>query len=106
MVFFLFVNFSGYPFRHTQSQKPPFLSPTVDKNSHASRSHFGDFLLDAIRSSKTVAAIKGIKVTFIPKEVVDVREELNCRGKVVSHIVTMKDGGEGGGGGRGGGGCG
>jgi uncharacterized NAD(P)/FAD-binding protein YdhS len=52
----------------------PDLAPEVDEKGHLPRSTFGLFLRDVISSTRTNAAIKGIKVDFLAVEVTGIRE--------------------------------
>lgn len=69
-----------------QSRKHNQDAPALNTSSHLSRSAFGEFLQDAIRTACNMAAIKGIRVNLIPHEATGIREDEDGR----SHI-TWKD---------------
>lgn len=46
----------------------------VEDKGHLPRALFGEFLVDAVRTARTIAAIKGIALELIPAEVTDLKE--------------------------------
>jgi len=50
------------------------IAADLDPKGHLPRSVFGAFLKDTVETAKTMAAVKGIALTFVPAEVTAIRE--------------------------------
>ena len=72
----------------SQKHKPD--APALNPSGHLSRSAFGDFLQDAIRTACNMAAIKGIRVNLIPHAATGVHEDEDGH----SHITWIDNTGQ------------
>ena len=71
---------------------------TVDDKGHLPRALFGEFLVDAVRTARTSAAIKGIELDLISTEVSAIREVAggveirHQQGKITADVVLLTTG--------------
>ncbi len=75
---------------HTWLKSRPDIAPQVEEKGHLPRRAFGAFLKDVVRSTQTVAAIKGIEVELIAEEVMGLQQRAD--GRVMLRTATRECG--------------